>query len=599
MTSIVSWFRWPKGDGGGESPQPQTPPPEIPGNPPPSGPRPDGGRRPVSEKPKPGSPDDVGACLEALQAAEAALAAERAAQAKRVAALTQCRQSDGDAPVRDFADLQRSVEEAKKQFEELQAALKDEVAKQLAALDKFNSDYDKLWAEAVRGTEDYMNHYPEMMVDLQKIWDEYGNREWARQVAEWVDTAIQAAMAGLDAYHLGAGVVKGLAAESVEAAQIAGRAAAREEAAAARAAGTMEREAAGVGEREAAQLARERQLAEAAEQEARAARAESEAAERAAREQADREAAQLAHERELNEAIEREAKAARAEREAAEEAAKKAEQDAFQPQDPVERQQAIENSGMVPDHGERFSGVAAERDEVIMVQGTNKTATPHIADGAATKNMHIKGKSADSGPAEGFIPVDQSLSRKVADPSEALLAQHGSKEKVAEYFNGQVQKCIDEGYATETTVIGKDGNPVRVLADPVTKKPITADYDLLAVGTKKPEMLQVPDPDLGNITAGGRRLKDDINHSVVSGNRSVENPVVHHGPANEAPVNPGINYPVTAYEPNGNVISIPKGPAGSEDQFLKQYFNNMNQRGYHMQPHPEWGWSRGADYTWQ
>jgi len=240
---VRDWLIWPKTEGDKASSKniPNDSPENHPGG---AAPRPGGGRRPRSEKPKPGSIDDVGAALEALHAAQAALRAERALQAKRVAALAECRQGFADAPARDFADLQRGVEEAKKQFEELQAALKDEVAKQLTALDKFNADYDKLWAEALRGTEEYLRHYPEIMVDLQKIWDEYGNREWARQVAEWVDTAIQAAMAGLDAYHLGAGLVKGLAAESAEAAQLVGGAAAREEAAAARGVGALERNAA-------------------------------------------------------------------------------------------------------------------------------------------------------------------------------------------------------------------------------------------------------------------------------------------------------------------------------------------------------------------
>jgi hypothetical protein len=528
----------------------------------------DGGRRPHSEAPAPGTPEDAQAKLGRMFDLQQALANERRLQAQRVAALADC-EACTDPPA-SLDDLTKAMDQAKKDFEDLQNQLKAEAGKQLAAFNQFTTDYDKLWTAAMRGSDKYFEAFPEIK-GLDDLLTAIGDREWAGKVAGWIDTAIQAAQMGVDAYHLGAGVVKGLAAAGEGAAGVS-----------ARAAGDLaEREGARIGEHAVQDAASgERAAAD---------------ADRAAQEAADAKAAQAAHEKELNAAIEKEAAAARAERQAADDAAAKAKAaDAPPPQDPAERTQAIKDSGMTADHGEAFSKVAGERDEVILTQKTNPSATDLIDDGAATKNMHIKGKSANSGPAEGYIPTDQSLSPKVTNPTEAELAAHGgSKEGVLDYYNKQVQKCIDDGYAVEKEVIGKDGTPVKVLADPKTGQPITADYDLLGVGTKKPGMVQVPDPDLGNITAGGRELKDNLNQAVVGPERSIDNPVVHHGAANEAPVNPGVNYPVTAYEPSGNVVSI------KDEAALKDYFNTMNAKGYSMQPHPDWGWSRGTlDGKW-
>jgi hypothetical protein len=135
---------------------------------------------------------------------------------------------------------------------------------------------------------------------------------------------------------------------------------------------------------------------------------------------------------------------------------------------------------------------------------------------------------------------------------------------------------------------------VEVLGDPKTGKPITADYDLLSVGTKTPEKALPPDPEMGNVTENDEERIGDLNTKLERNDA----PVFHHGAANNAPVNPGINYPVTAFEPNGNIVSIPKGPKENPDQYLKEYFNKVNDSGYHMDPHKDWGWTK-QDGHWQ
>lgn len=284
-----------------------------------------GGRRPVSETPKPGGADDIGAKLERIQALEDQLAAERALQAKRLAALAGC--EDCVDPPPSVEDIAKAVDEAKKRFEELQQQLKDEAAKQLGAIDKFNSDYDKLWTQAVRGTEDYMRHYPDLLRDMEALWAAFGDREWAHKVAEWVDTGIQAAMIGLDVYHAGAGLVKGLARGGEEVVAIGGKALAKDgETIAGAGAGAVERDAVAraaeeQAAREAAERAAQEQAAKEAAEKAAQEQAAKEAAEKAAQEQAAKEAAEKAAQEQAAKEVAEKAAQEQAAKEAAEKAA--------------------------------------------------------------------------------------------------------------------------------------------------------------------------------------------------------------------------------------------------------------------------------------
>lgn len=260
---------------------------------------------------------------------------------------------------------------------------------------------------------------------------------------------------------------------------------------------------------------------------------------------------------------------------------------------------AIAESGMVKKHALGTSEVAQEREEVIMIQATNKTATANI-ETSDTKNMHVKGKSADDGPAEGFIPIDQSLSRKVREPNDALMKKYQTKEAVLAHFNDEVAGCMsgDPPLCVPVKVPSKTPPPdfVEVLGyrpkPGQEARPITADYDLLAVGVKGDIEPVRSDPEMGNISEGGEERLKELNAKLGR----TDSPVFHHGAANEAPFDPGINYPVTSFEPSGNIVSIPKGPKGGDpDEELKKYFDKITDEGFNVKPHPDWNWTQDGN----
>jgi hypothetical protein len=76
--------------------------------------------------------------------------------------------------------------------------------------------------------------------------------------------------------------------------------------------------------------------------------------------------------------------------------------------------------------------------------------------------------------------------------------------------------------------------------------------------------------------------------------------VVHHGPENQFANSPGVDYPVTAFEPDGSIVSIPEGPRGRSAQHLKRYFLRRINEGWHMWPNRRWNWdARGTPHERQ
>ena len=51
----------------------------------------------------------------------------------------------------------------------------------------------------------------------------------------------------------------------------------------------------------------------------------------------------------------------------------------------------------------------------------------------------------------------------------------------------------------------------------------------------------------------------------------------------------GPKYPITAFEPDGSVKTL------NDESELKDYFNQKNDEGYNLHPHPTWGWEKGPD----
>jgi uncharacterized Zn-binding protein involved in type VI secretion len=240
------------------------------------------------------------------------------------------------------------------------------------------------------------------------------------------------------------------------------------------------------------------------------------------------------------------------------------------------RQKAIRKSGIVGEHAEAISHVAKTNDQVLIFQNVNGEAKGLIAEGAATKNMDIKGKS----DLNGMIPLDQSKSPKAAAMGD-------------EFVNANSKKLEELAKGPEyTKVKGPDGNDVLAKFDKDGKPvPVTSDYDLLAVGDKKPRGPVNPDTPGGKgaTTATEAKTIDDLN-------RAIDHPggnTVHHGPENnykgQGPPKDGPKYPVTAFEPDGSVKSI------NNDADLKNYFNEQNKKGYGLEPEESWGWKKGPD----
>lgn len=100
---------------------------------------------------------------------------------------------------------------------------------------------------------------------------------------------------------------------------------------------------------------------------------------------------------------------------------------------------AIDWSGMVESHAQQYLHLSENKNVVIIARPVNLDSTRLIEQGAATKGMDIKGKSANWGPQKGYIPVMQKfskLSRVYADQPNTLKAK-------IEKFNNQTLEMLD------------------------------------------------------------------------------------------------------------------------------------------------------------
>lgn len=97
--------------------------------------------------------------------------------------------------------------------------------------------------------------------------------------------------------------------------------------------------------------------------------------------------------------------------------------------------------GIVQSHLSILADLAEERDVVFAFRPVNPLATELLEQGYPTKDLNIKGKSADWGPMAGFIPVSQKFS-KLAGDAQAI-----------EKSNLQIKECIDEMHAVSTPLL--------------------------------------------------------------------------------------------------------------------------------------------------
>jgi hypothetical protein len=332
----------------------------------------------------------------------------------------------------------------------------------------------------------------------------------------------------------------------------------------------------------------------------------------------------------------------------------------------------VAQSGLVPHHAEIFADVARESREIVIVRPVNRDAAALIDLGWDTKNMGVKMKSADFKAIGGSIPVNQALNKNgtlLRQAEEKLIAAEarGAEKAVTDALRAEVaemqaklakgrealQKCYAKvppcaieiphpnGVLEATDAAGRpilvlpDGGggfidamtdnpvrphstpqPVKILADPVTGKPLTADYDLLATGNQGPLVTPRFDAERGFITEQQKQLVADINERVK---RKAEDMgreganVVHHGAEQNFPGSPGVDYPLTAFQPSGEIVNIPAcdeacmrhwctvsglcdpdmvGTVIAIDphRLAKDYFHDMRHKGFNLYPNPAWRW---------
>jgi len=333
----------------------------------------------------------------------------------------------------------------------------------------------------------------------------------------------------------------------------------------------------------------------------------------------------------------------------------------------AEKLEAIEQSNIVYTHALAISEVAEAREEVIIIRPGNAHSTRLVEADAATKEMRVKGKSADWGPQRGLIAVDQAFS-KITGPTDS-----GASERIAK-FNCEVLSSIRggiavprnfrvriqgvtydvrrlleassgpfedfacreedgrlipvEGFAAaigerlrpgrrpplylrdpqgrywrtddpETPARGVTDEvtiPLRVLADPGDGRYLTADYDLLAIGTLEHPGEPYLDKARGNVTESYLETIRAINEAVEATGYQGGN-VVHHAPESHFTKSEGVDYPNAAFEPHGDIGIIRESPEGQKDRHAKRLFARWKRAGWHLEPNPRWTWGAFDDET--
>ncbi|RLA59337.1 MAG: hypothetical protein DRR04_08755, partial [Gammaproteobacteria bacterium] len=278
------------------------------------------------------------------------------------------------------------------------------------------------------------------------------------------------------------------------------------------------------------------------------------------------------------------------------------------PIDPQRRQIAIRESNIVQEHAEAFSEVAGRSNKIIMMRPVNPHATDRIISGAATKGMNIKGKSADWGPQRGMIPVDPMYS-KMATPDGQLatgvtphkIKLYGELNNKAlgkpweEFVDGKwVKREAKQPIAQEIEIDGPNGEKIMVLADfSNPPRPITADYDLFAVSSKRGSGGLIDDPEqvaeMGSIGHNEVTTMNRLNDAAKRAGYDAGN-VVHHGPANRfANEFEAADFPITVFLPNGDVQLL---HSANE---VRKFYENWASEGFKLDHMPGWDFGHVTD----
>ena len=325
----------------------------------------------------------------------------------------------------------------------------------------------------------------------------------------------------------------------------------------------------------------------------------------------------------------------------------------------------IAATNMVEEHARAFAEVARRRKQVYVFRPVNADAKRLIGLDWGTKPMGVKPKSATARPIAASIPADPRLNKLGSDVEElrqqlsqaqgdtaSLRARLAEAEK--DFLKGaaDLEACLksvppcakkipfpmDPGEkpllfaqnpATGKTVFVQEARsgqfrnvetgdafapaspprPVEILADPVTGRPLTADYDLLSFGEQGRHSSPTFNKDTGYITRQQREIVRDMNQAVhARGFRGGD--VVHHGaeawyPGSRVSM---ADPPLTVFDETGNILHIPRcddacmrswcaarglDPATvrpDPQRLVKDYFHLKRLQKINLDPNPRWDW---------
>jgi hypothetical protein len=97
------------------------------------------------------------------------------------------------------------------------------------------------------------------------------------------------------------------------------------------------------------------------------------------------------------------------------------------------------DNGMTMEDMVACRSVANRSGEVIIFRSTGSWSMRWIARRYPTKNFHVKGKSSDWGPQEGFVPYDGRFSKVGGDAAKAEAGTKANQSGIDDKYAGQVQ----------------------------------------------------------------------------------------------------------------------------------------------------------------
>lgn len=198
-------------------------------------------------------------------------------------------------------------------------------------------------------------------------------------------------------------------------------------------------------------------------------------------------------------------------------------------------------TGMTRDHHAAFVQAAEETRLIIVVRHTNPKSIPLIQQGCPGKPKNLE--FINTSPQSGIVMANTS--------DEVLKAQRlgyyvvGDGRKAKRFIKQNNQEVAEEIPLNGTFWQVEKGQVI----DPVTKKPIVGDYDLMGVIDPKN-----PGQNIGLVAKNGEKLTDVSNPLVqkaaASINLRMDMPRVLHGPQD---MYKGFRKGASAYMPDGTV----------------------------------------------